>query len=216
MKFAILTSDKNHPIVPKLEHWLSRKMGHTGRLYFAKSEVESGDLLFLVSCHEIVGPKTREKFKHTLVLHASPLPKGRGWSPHIWQVIEGASELTCSLLEAAEPVDSGPIWLQRTVKLQGHELYDEINEIIFSLELELMDQAIEQATTIQPKPQSDTEPTWYRRRTPADSQIDPQQSLASQFNVLRVADPNRFPAYFTHNGHRYNIRISKAKGDTTE
>ena len=41
------------------------------------------------------------------ILNASELPLGRGWSPHIWSIIEGATELTVSLISAEDSVALG-------------------------------------------------------------------------------------------------------------
>ena len=76
-----------------------------------------GEILFLVSCNEIIGKDVRDRYMATLVIHASDLPKGRGWSPHIWQIIEGKKEIMVSLLEAEDAVDSGAIWAK---KAWGH------------------------------------------------------------------------------------------------
>ena len=45
-----------------------------------------------------------------------------------------------------------------------------------------------------------------RRR---DSRLDPSRSIAEQFDLLRVADPQRFPAFFDLRGHRYLVRLKK-------
>ncbi len=47
----------------------------------------------------------------------------------------------------------------------------------------------------------------YRRRPPADSQLDPQRSLAEQFNLLRVVDNQRYPAFVELRGRRYELQI---------
>ncbi len=39
------------------------------------------------------------------------------------------------------------------------------------------------------------EASYYRRRRAADSQLDPHCSLAEQFNLLRVVDNQRYPAF---------------------
>jgi methionyl-tRNA formyltransferase len=216
MRFSILTSSEDHPIIPLLRAWVATRSTDTGQIVFQKRDLAAGDILFLVSCHEMVGPKTRSKFRHTLVLHASPLPKGRGWSPHIWQVLEGSRELTCTLLEADEPVDSGAIWGQVQIPLEGHELYDEINAKLFRAEMDLMGLALDSFDRIQPIPQESEAATWYRRRTPDDSRIDVNRPIAEQFDLLRVADPHRFPAYFTHRGYRYAIQIHKLRPEDPE
>ena len=183
---------------------------HTVELVRQKSELSGGDILFLISCDEIISPADRQKYGATLVIHASDLPEGRGWSPHIWQVLEGKNRIAVSLIEAQDPVDTGAIWAQRHLVLEGHELSDEINEGLFAIELELMDQALELVGKGKAVPQDDRPPSYYRRRTPEDSRLDPSRPIAEQFDLLRVADPQRFPAFFDLRGHRYLVRIEKA------
>lgn len=209
MKISILCSDHEHPVYPLLQEWQKRQR-HEVELVARAAELSGGDLLFLISCGEIIGQDTRKRYLASLVIHASDLPVGRGWSPHVWQVLQGRSRITVTLLEAEDAVDSGAIWAQRGFSLEGHELYDEINDRLFRCELELMDDAVENFGTIQPQPQDERQATYYPRRTPGDSRIDPLKSLAEQFDLLRVADPRRFPAFFELRGHRYNLAISKA------
>jgi methionyl-tRNA formyltransferase len=172
------------------------------------SELSGGDILFLVSCHEIIRRPVRDLFRYTLVLHASALPTGKGMSPHIWQILEGKNPITLSMINAEDQLDAGDIWQQRRMFFEGHELYDEINARVFDAEIELMSWAIENIDNRKPSPQ-EGEGSYYRKRTPADSRIDPEKSIESQFNLLRVADPIRYPAFFELHGHKYKIAIEK-------
>lgn len=151
----------------------------------------------------------RDRFKYTLVLHASDLPKGRGMSPHVWQILEGTDRLVVSLLDAEDALDSGEIWHQTVVNLDGTELHAEIHAKLFDAEASLMDWALEHCADSRPRSQQGN-PTFYRRRTPADSAIDPSRSLIDVFDLLRIADPERYPVYFEHRGQRYLLRIEKA------
>src|SRR3990172_4556915 len=101
MKISILCTDINHPVINSLRGWMGyvSSKGHAATLVFDKAELCGGDILFLVSCSQIIRDVEREKYKVTLVLHASDLPKGRGWSPYIWSVLDGANQITVSLLE---------------------------------------------------------------------------------------------------------------------
>jgi methionyl-tRNA formyltransferase len=214
MRLSILCSSRGHPVWPWLEGWRERhSAGHAVELVETSAELSGGDLLFLVSCAELVGPAIRQAYRATLVLHASDLPEGRGWSPLVWQVLEGRRRIAVTLLEASEPVDSGPIWAQRWLELAGHELHDEIHARLFEAELALMDEAVEGFDHIAPRPQDDRPPTWHRRRGPEDSRVDPDRTLAEQFDLLRVCDPARYPAFFDFRGHRYLIRLERADHD---
>ena len=179
-------------------------------------ELRSGRILFLVSCTEMIPPAVRAAYAHCLVLHASDLPDGRGWSPHIWQIIEGAQEITLSLLEAAEPVDTGRIWLKRTLAIPKLALYDEINDLLFTAEVALIEQAIAEADFIKPVEQdidSSAQLRYYSKRKPEDSELDIHKTLAAQFNHMRVADSNRFPNFFVIDGQRFNLKIEKQKDE---
>ena len=149
-------------------------------------------------------------FDFSLVVHASDLPKGKGWSPHIWAIVEGENQLCISLLNADDRLDSGDIWKKVYVTLNGTELYDEINELLFKAELELMDWAVQHIFFSAAVPQIGTSNRYLRMRTPEDSELDITKSISEQINLLRVCDPNRFPAYFYLNNQRFNIKIERA------
>jgi|SRR3972149_1625642 len=209
MKISILCTNKLHPVYPKLMKWCKdRKYIHDVELMESTNTLSGGDLLFLISCNEVVNKDVRSKYRFCLVIHASDLPKGRGWSPHIWQILEGANNIPVMLLEAADGVDTGKVWAKDELKLEGHELFDEINEKLFAIELRLMDYAVKHLDAIVPYEQNGTT-TYYRKRTPKDSRLDPTKTIAEQFELLRVADPERYSAYFDYRGYRYKVVLSK-------
>lgn len=214
MKISVLCTHKTHPVYPHLQEWCKRKsLTHEVELVNRKTGLSHGDLLFLISCHEIVGQDVRSQYRKVLVIHASDLPQGRGWSPHIWQILSGAEKIVVSLLEAEDSVDSGAIWTKRSFELEGHELWDEINEKLFDIELELMDYAVDKYHDIVPEKQLDEGATFFRKRTPEDSQMDPFKPISEQFDLLRICDPERFPAFFDLRGCRYKINIEKVENE---
>ncbi len=210
MDITILTSSQNHPIYAHLQEWKElNSASHKIEIKLSPNDISGGDFLFLISCSDIVTKAVRDKYKHCLVVHASDLPAGRGWSPHIWQIIEGKNNITVSLLEAKDKVDSGDIWLQEIMQLEGHELYNEINKKLFDITLSLMSAAINNHDKITPKKQQSDNASYYPKRTPSDSKIDITLPLDKQFDLLRVADAERFPAFFEFRGHKYKIKIEK-------
>lgn len=211
MNISLLCSDTAHPVNSHLRDWIERRgREHQIELVRKASELGGGDILFLVSCSEIIPIQVRASYRACLVLHASDLPKGRGWSPHIWEVAAGASHVTLSLLEANDDFDSGRIWKKTRVEVPSTALWDEINHLLFTAEVDLMDFAVSALDSIEPQVQApDVPPTYYRRRTPDDSRIDPARSIEEQFDLVRVCDPDRFPAFFELRGQRYRIRIEK-------
>lgn len=210
MKITILCTDKAHPVNGHLERWVATHGEHEVVIARSRVELTGGNILFLVSCSEIIRAQERAFYKATLVLHASALPLGRGWSPHIWQIAEGAEWITLTLLEAEDKVDSGHIWQQVTIPVPRHALWDEINKLLFDAEMELLDAAVVGFDVIRPREQNPSiGPTYYRKRTPLDSRISPENSISSQFDVIRVCDPERFPAFFELRGCKYKLVLEK-------
>jgi methionyl-tRNA formyltransferase len=211
LKISIVCSDSAHPVNAYLLPWVMRqRQNHDIELVRKKSELKGGDILFLVSCMEIVTAKDKEHYGVCLVLHASDLPFGRGWSPHIWELAAGATHITLTLLEAEDKVDSGRIWKKVQIPVPPTALWDEINHLLFTAEIQLLDFALASNGRIQAQEQpKNVEPTYYRQRTPKDSCIDPHQSLADQFDLLRVCDPHRFPAFFEYRGQRFKLKLEK-------
>lgn len=211
MRITLLCSDPFHPVNEHLTRWVERNQeDHEISLVRSKKDLPGGHILFLISCSEIVSEMDRAAYSASLVLHASDLPRGRGWSPHIWQIIGGAEQITLSLLEAEDAVDSGRLWHQVRFSVPKHALWNEINEQLFHAEIALIDLAVNEFDTVIPIQQNqDIEPTYFPRRKPVDSKIDAERSIASQFDQIRVCDPARFPAYFELYGHKYKLILEK-------
>lgn len=210
MKIDVLCSDPAHPVMPCLAEWVEMAGDvHDVKIYERIQECNGGDLLFLISCQEIIRADDRNRYTSVLVIHASDLPEGRGWSPLIWQVLEGRREIVLTLFEAGDKVDDGDVWKKQSIFIEPHELVAEINGKLFRAEIDLMDFAVEHFDSIQAEPQSGEGTIYYRKRTPEDSRLNPDLSLREQFDLIRISDPERYPAFLDLHGHRYKIRIEK-------
>lgn len=210
MKITVLCSDSNHPVYFYLDGWCKKQSeNHDVELISDLNNVTGGDLLFLISCVDIIPETIQQLYGVTLVIHASDLPYGRGWSPLIWQILEGKTKIALTLLEAKNPVDSGPIWKKIWLNFEGTELYDELNEILFNAELALMDFAINNLGNVKKIVQDNGKATFYPRRYPEHSRIDPNTSIAENFDLLRVSDPSRYPAFFEYRGEFYNVTLRR-------
>jgi methionyl-tRNA formyltransferase len=209
MKITILCDSEHHPVNLWLEKWQEKhKKEHEIIICRKKEDLPGGHLLLLISCSVLITSEERGKYQQSLVIHASDLPLGRGWSPHIWDLINGKDQITLSLLEVEDLVDSGAIWKKLRVPIPSTALYDEINNILFDAEIDLMDYAIKYFHIVEPSPQSvKISPTYWRKRSPFDSEIDIHKSLAEQFNLIKVCDPKRFPAYFYKDGLKFILKI---------
>lgn len=211
MKIVILNTDPSHPINPYLRRLKADlEQDHSVSIIRSPGQVTNGDLLFLVSCNVLVEPAIAKRFKHALVLHASDLPKGRGWSPHIWELLNGADCITVSLLDAAAAIDCGDIYKKITIDIPRSALWNEINDLLFAAEIQLIEFAIQNFVHLKKYPQNvGIGVTYYPKRHPKDSEIDPNKPISEQFDLIRVCDPNRFPARFYYRGQAYKITLEK-------
>jgi methionyl-tRNA formyltransferase len=210
MEITIFFTYKDHPIYPYLIEWKNQK-SHLHKINLTNNitEIKNGDILFLIACSEIVKNKILSNFKKTLCVHESDLPKGRGWSPAVYSILNNEKKIFLTLFEAGEKVDSGDIWKKIFFSVGGHELHDEINQKISLNTIEMIDFSIENFDTIQPIPQRTEGVTYLERRIPKDSKLDINKSIAEQFNLMRIADPNRYPCFFDYRNNRYKINITK-------
>lgn len=200
------TSWLNSYIPALVEQWQAE--GRTVRWVHKPIEIPEGDCAFFLSCGQLASRDVLGRNTHNLVVHESALPQGRGWSPLTWQILEGKSCIPISLFEAHEDVDSGPIYIQMEMKFRGNELVDDLREAQANATTTLCRQFIARYPEIvaERKPQRGTA-TYYNRRRPGDSKLDFDKSLREQFNLLRVADNDRYPAYFECYGRRFQIAI---------
>ena len=171
-------------------------------------DIMQGDVCFLLGCTQIISEKILHRNKHNLVVHESALPKGKGFAPTSWQIIEGQSSIPVCLIEATKNVDSGKIWLRDTLELNGSELHDEWRSKQGEITIALAKKFIECFPTLTPTVQSGQE-SYYAKRNKSDSELDINKSLAEQFNLLRVVSNNDYPALFIKDGIKYKIEISR-------
>ena len=210
MKIQILVDNKASWIVPYAEQLLSKllELDHDTRLIFSHDEVLEGDILCLLSCEKVFKKLALNKFN--LVVHESDLPQGKGWSPVTWQVLEGKNTIPVTLFEAAASIDSGQIYSQAYISLDGTELLEEIKHQQGLVTQALIMNFIERIPNIQGRPQCGDE-SFYPRRNPEDSRLDIHKSLYDQFDLLRVCDNERYPAHFTMRNEEYVLKIYKKR-----
>jgi len=200
------TSWVNSSIPNLLFEWISK--GHQCSWVHNAEELDQGDICFYLSFEKIVKKKIRKKFKNNLVVHASDLPKGKGWSPLSWQILEGNKKIVVSLIEAADKVDSGKIYMQLSKKFSGYELLDQMHSSLTDITFQLCNYFVKNYPQSLKKGKAQKgEEAYYLRRHPKDSKLDLNKSIKQQFNLLRIADNDRYPAFFEINGHKYYLLI---------
>jgi len=206
MRIQILTDYPGSWMVPFAAtlNTLLIEDGHQSQHLFRHEDVQEGDILVMLSCEKVF--KNLLLNSHNLVVHESDLPQGRGWSPLTWQVLAGASQIPVTLFEASEDVDAGPVYLREMIELDGTELIHELREKQAKATIRLVRKYCAEPDKFPPIPQKGV-PSYYRRRTATDARLNPDATIAEQFNLLRISDNERYPAYFELNGKTYYLKI---------
>lgn len=173
------------------------------------SEVEEGWVNFMLGCIKLTPKKILEKNQHNFVIHESKLPFGKGFSPMTWGILGNQNIIPICLIEASDKVDSGDIWIEDAIHLDGTELNNEWKSKQGNKTIEMCLRAIDEYKNIKPRRQIG-DSTFFRRRKKEDSELDLDKSLGQQFPLLRAVDNELYPAFFYRNGIKYILRIQKA------
>ena len=209
MLVQLLVDNSNSWIIPyaiKLKEKIIKQFSFSVNLIYKHEDVINGDVLCLLSCEKIF--KKLHLNNYNLVVHESDLPRGKGWSPLTWQILDGKNIIPITLFEALDKVDAGKIYYKDYIKLSGDELLSEIKHKQGEKTIDLILNFLVDFNTIKGQIQVG-ESTFYRQRNYNDSELNVDDTIRNQFNLLRVCDNERYPAYFILNGKKYLLKIEK-------
>ncbi|MFQ3190192.1 MAG: methionyl-tRNA formyltransferase [Paraglaciecola sp.] len=178
------------------------------QLVRSANDIKLGDVCFLLGCTKIVSKDILTLNQYNLIVHESALPKGKGFAPVTWQIIDGEKSIPVCLIEASDNVDSGQVWLKDTIELNGNELHDEWRDKQGKVTIKLAKDFIENFMRLNAEEQNG-QASFYARRSIKDSELNIDKSLAEQFNLLRVVSNSDYPAFFIKDGVKYKLEISR-------
>ncbi|MFK5974979.1 MAG: formyltransferase family protein [Sulfurovum sp.] len=205
MKIAILTSPNQWFI--SYAKVLNISIENSS-LFFNHTDInESFDIVFILSYHKIISDEYLAKNKHNIVIHASDLPKGKGWAPLFWQVLEDKNIIPFSMFEASRGVDDGCIYMQKDLHLTGYELNSELRDKQANHTISMCLEFINNYDIYSKAIKQNGEETFYKKRDSKDSCLDINKTLKEQFNLLRIVDNTNYPAFFELDGYRYILKI---------
>ena len=209
LRISFLTDNPDSWIIPfvnNLEKIVSRR--HQVARCFKFEDIPIGEISFFLSCERIVPAYILKRNAHNIVVHPSDIPLGRGFSPLSYQILEGKNIIPICLFEAAEKVDSGQVYYRDYINLEGHELNSETKELQGRKTIQMILRFLDDYPNVTGKIQQG-ESSFYKRRTAKDSKLDTKKSIAEQFDLLRIVDNERYPAFFCYRGTEFIIKIYK-------
>jgi len=207
MKIAILTTKDQW--FEKYAIFLAKELKCA--LFFKHENIIDFDIVFILSYHQIIPSDILNQNKHNIVIHESALPQCKGWAPMFWQILEGKKEIPFSMFEASDGVDNGDIYMQKTLKLTGYELHDELREKQANYTIDMCLEFINNYDKYREATPQIGEESFYLKRTPQDAKLDIDKSIKEQFNLLRVCSNEEYPAFFEIDGNKYILRVEKVE-----
>ena len=186
-------------------------------------KIEKADLFLGIGIWRIILP---EKFIRLakygyLCVHASPVPKYRGFAPIQWQIINGESEIILRAFKLDKGIDSGPLILDDQKKyVQDHiniknnkhlpEIIKEYDKKHIRLTNKILNLVINHK--IRFKKQNEKIATFYPRRSHKDSMILWNQTSQQIHNTIRALAHHTLGAYTFYNKKKifiFKSRINK-------
>lgn len=213
MKVAILY-DKNNNWILK---YLSKKKieginGKNIKLTIGHNikKFNGYEILFILGYTKKINNDDLLRNKINLVIHASDLPKDRGFSPIQYQILRGKNKFKVSLITVEEEIDSGLIILQKDLNFDGTELYDEIRKKTAEITTKIiLDFLIRYPAILNNKIKQKGRATFNKKLTDKNNELNIYRSINKQFNILRIGNNEKWPSHFYRKGIRYIIKIYK-------
>ena len=139
--------------------------------------------------------------------HETPLPEGKGNSPIQWTVFNKRPNLTVTAFKATEGMDNGAILYQYNIPFSSSDtldiLEDKRNIGIRKCFSEILEELKQGYIVLRTQTGQDS---ISQRRTPDDSGLDPNETLLSLWDKIRVCSNEKFPAFFNLNGKKIILR----------
>lgn len=147
-------------------------------------------------------------FARAINLHPTLLPRYRGPNSGAHVILNGENEAGSTVHIMTPQVDEGPIILQRVVKLSPFETTRSMQRKVYEIEPQLVLDAIKilQTSSVFVE-QNNGLGSYFRKRVPEDSEVNPSKSLLQLFDEIRASDSEAFPAFFYVDGQKVCIKL---------
>ena len=167
-------------------------------------------IVFILGYTKILPEKFLKRNEMNLVVHESALPKGKGFAPVQWQILQKKNKIPICLLDANKKPDSGDIYEKFFIKLKGNELNNEIRKNQALTTIKIINRFLKKYPKLKKIKQSGKS-TFYKKRGSQHSKLNINKSIKVNFNLLRVVDNEKYPAYFVYKKRKYLIKIEVTK-----
>ena len=172
----------------------------TSDVYLRHVERWHPDLLLVLGWYYMIPPRVREIIPLGSVgIHASLLPKYRGWAPIPWAIINGETETGVTFFYLDDGVDNGDMIAQARFPIEKNDNCATVYEKATRASIKLLRKYLPQlATNTAPRiPQDESHATYFLQRKPEDGLIDWSWSAKRIRDFIR-AQTRPYPGAFTY------------------
>ena len=140
----------------------------------------------LVAYGKIIPQRVIDLFNPGIInLHPSLLPKWRGPSPIEAAIANQDAETGISIMQLEAGMDSGPVYIQKTVPLSGNESKLDLYNSLFSLGNQTLINSLPDILSgrLVPTPQDDQQATYCSLLSKEMSQLNPETMTSAEANA---------------------------------
>ena len=174
------------------------------------------DFIITVYWAYLLKPQLFNLAKDSVNFHPAFLPINRGWYPHVHSIVDG-SKLGVTLHRIDEGADTGPIWVQKEMRLLPHDtsktIYDRQRKEIIKLFKKNWNKI--KNNELKPFQQNESKAI-YRKKTDINKfdriNLEDKISVKKLINILRARSFGDLGfAYYEEDGETIylNLRLSK-------
>ena len=212
IKVAYLLDNTNNWIEKHLKKstLVKKNKKYSFKIFTNHRRIQNYQIVFILNYTKILKSNFLKKNALNLVIHASDLPKGKGFAPLQWQILEKKNKINICLFEAVKKLDSGRIFFKNYLILKGTELYDEIRYLEAKAIIRMIKIFLKKYPNLISKKQKGKS-TFYKRRNPSDSELNINIPIKKLFNQMRIANNEKWPSFFYFKNKKYLIKIFQDK-----
>ena len=165
----------------------------------------------LLSCGYpfVIPENVYSRAMYAVNFHPTLLPKYRGRYLHYILINNDEySGVTAHLIDSS--LDTGPIIKQELFKVSPFDTVKSLLRKSSEVEIQLVMDTLNliKSGSVKMKPQDESQASHYfKKRTPKDSEVDPNKPLKELFYQIRSCDPVEYPAFFYIDGQKVYVNL---------
>tara|TARA_Y100000588_G_scaffold391484_1_gene500199 strand:- start:1371 stop:1829 length:459 start_codon:yes stop_codon:yes gene_type:complete len=132
------------------------------------------------------------------------LPYGRGGSPLQNLIVRGHNETKISAIRVEEGLDTGPIYLKKSLNLQGtaQEIFLRSSLVVEKMILEIIENRLKPVA-------QEGEIVEFKRRKPEQGNLEKLEATQQIYNYIRMLDCEGYPPAFIES-ENFRFEFSRA------